>query len=210
MDVNKKMIALANPGVFFDIGANHGMYCKAMSDVATQVYAFEPHPDNLKILNEAVADLPNVTVEPIALSDSEGQIALYCCPANPGGHSIAEPVAQVGTWSHSTDNSIEVATMTLDAYCEKHNIQQVSAIKIDVEGAEQFVLQGAKDTLKKNTIVIALETHQTIDLEAVYGILKECGYRVYDNRFDCLMDDISYDREYICTNDPSIGLTVDF
>ena len=204
MNVNDKLIALANEGVYLDIGANHGMYCEAMSKVATHVYAFEPHPDNLKILEKNVKDLANVTVAPIALADSDGEINLYCCPSNPGGHSIAEVVAEVGTWSHSLDNSITVPSFTLDSYCEKNSIDNITAIKLDVEGAEQYVLQGAKDTLKKHKMVIALETHQTIDCEAVYGILKECGYRVYDHR-DNLVENVVFDSQYLCINDPDIG-----
>lgn len=162
--------------VLFDIGANKGVYTLKMANKpSSKVYAFEPEPENLKKLREAVGDKQNVEIHGVAISDHTGVDTLMLHPSNPGGHSI-EKKLDGQQWKHTTANSVHVAVITLDEWCGYNNISRVDGIKIDVEAHEEAVLRGAKETLKKYHPVISLETHQTVDIDKIKEILVECGY----------------------------------
>lgn len=178
-DKNSEMIdACPDDAVLFDIGANRGAYTTKMaSKPRSKVYAFEPEPENLKKLREAVKDRPNVEVHGIALSDHVGVEKLMLHPTNPGGHSIHEALCGQ-KWKHTKEFSMDIGVMTLDEWCEQNGITRVDGIKIDVEAHEGQVLSGAKETLKRYHPIIAMETHNCADLELCKKTLKDCGYEV--------------------------------
>ena len=188
-DINNDMIEACPDGsVFFDIGANHGRYTVKMADrPSSKVYAFEPAPDNLVKLREAVKNKHNVEIHGIALSYHCGMSKLMLHPGNPGGHSI-EPKLEGQKWKHKLENSIDVAVIDLDTWCQHNGITKVDGIKIDVEAHEESVLRGAQETMKKYHPLIALETHQTVDCKAIKKLLEDCGYEV---------EDIAPDRGYL-------------
>ena len=185
-DVNIRMIEeCPDDGVIFDIGANRGRYTVLMAQGTNRhVYAFEPEPENLRVLRQEIVknNLRNVEVHGLALSDHEGIEELMLVP-NTGGHSIHK-VLDGMRWKHRLSNSIKVAVITLDKWCEHNDIGRVDGIKLDVEAHEVEVLRGAKETLKKYHPLIALETHQTVDLEELKTILEECGYQVPELKHD--------------------------
>jgi FkbM family methyltransferase len=183
-DVNMEMInAMPEDAVILDIGANHGRYTVEMGKMRNRkVYAFEPEPKNLVKLRAAIAkseckDYDNIEVHALALSNKVGIAKLMIQPSNPGGHSIA-PALDGMKWKHKLSNSVDVAAITLDKWIEENNITRLDGIKVDVEAHEVEVIEGAQETLKKFHPLIALETHQTVDLEKLREILRGCGYTV--------------------------------
>lgn len=73
--VEKTILQTNTPnGIALDIGANHGIYTKLLAKKFVHVYAFEPHPDNLKFLN---FKKPNVTVIPKAIGLKNEIIQLF-------------------------------------------------------------------------------------------------------------------------------------
>jgi hypothetical protein len=82
--------------------------------------------------------------------------------------------------------------MTLDTYCELNNINEIDFIKIDVEGAEKYVLDGAKRLLSSKKIKSGMfEVGQTLSdagtsTEEVCELIESYGYkieRVYDSDY---------------------------
>jgi hypothetical protein len=77
---------------------------------------------------------------------------------------------------------LNVKCQTLDSYCSEHGIQQIDFIKIDVEGAEKFVLEGAKDMLQSHRIKAGIfEVGETLSdagtsTEEVCALLENYGY----------------------------------
>jgi FkbM family methyltransferase len=184
------MIERAEHGIMLDIGACHGVYMEPMSEKATKVYAFEPFHENLNVMYKA-NKFPNVEIVPVVLSDVDDRVRLYTCTKNEqysiGQHSISSDVADVRDWGHSTDKFNIVRSCRLDSFVKEQNISNITAIKIDVEGAEDKVLEGARQTLKDNDAIISIETHVPWDfgpraqpfiemLKRVEAILVECGY----------------------------------
>lgn len=136
------------PGdVFIDVGANIGL----MSLVAARavgarghVYACEPDPGTYAILkqNIEINQLRNLSTFPIALGASAATLALHrTIDRNRGSASLAAP-------GEAGDGGTLVPVKTLDEFCREHAISNVRMLKIDVEGWELPVLQGAQKLLE--------------------------------------------------------------
>lgn len=197
------MIEMASGGVILDIGANIGMYFEAMSKSASIVYAFEPHPDNINVMNEEVRKYNNVVVVQAALSNVDGNTSLFVCERNHRQHTLVTDIASDPRWGHSLGNYIEVPSIKLDSYCTEYNISGITGIKIDVEGAEEYVIEGALETLKNNNAIISLETHAPINANKVASLLKECGY-IFWNNYGQLILDMEQDQQYFCVKNENL------
>lgn len=143
---------LSENSVFFDIGANVGIFSISASrwvGEGGQVIAFEPSSRERKFLadNILLNDLTNVRVEPVAISKQSGLgILNLAIDKHNGQNTLCRQFAYEGVSSGETE-SVEV--MTIDDYVCEHNISRVDVIKMDIEGAEYDALQGASETLKK-------------------------------------------------------------
>jgi FkbM family methyltransferase len=140
----REVLAALQPGMTaLDIGANFGYYSVLFAHAvgpAGRVVAFEPNPVMLTELqhNLALNHFANVTVQPVALSDREGELE-FCCPT-PGreGHGSLRP-----NESFTVQQTIRVRCRPLDAVCDELRLPAVDVIKLDAEGAELMVFQGA-------------------------------------------------------------------
>jgi FkbM family methyltransferase len=139
------MGALADRAVVFDIGSNIGMTAViAAKSGAEKVYAFEPDPNIYPFLLETVK-VNRASVDPhnIALGAEERSLSFF---SNPDSASASHLVTE-DTLGHSSTGIVNVSTF--DAFITLHRIQRVDFIKIDVEGFEIDVLQGARDTIAR-------------------------------------------------------------
>jgi FkbM family methyltransferase len=150
---------------FIDVGANIGYFTCLMSKLAGptgRVLAIEPEPQNLKLLDQnlKINNLTNVVVHPCALGASEGaaMLGLYKS-SNRGRHSIVDADAMP---------RIKVPVKTLDHLAKDfgQNINSWSLVKIDVEGYEGFVIEGATETLPRI---------ETLVMEFSPALLKKAG-----------------------------------
>jgi FkbM family methyltransferase len=117
-------------------------------------HAFEPSPTPKRVLTEhlrmnGLSD--RVTVCPLALSDKEGAATFHAVGIS-GKSALSSANLGEGV------EHFQVLVTTIDAYCESHNIKP-SLIKIDVEGFEFSVLNGAKNTLKEFRPSVLIELH---------------------------------------------------
>jgi FkbM family methyltransferase len=119
---------------FLDIGANVGAYSLIVAALgAGRVVAVEPQPSVLARLRANIGFNPNfsIAVEPVALTDHDGTIRLAIDPTNQGEASIVRGADAAG---------VDVACTTLLGLCARHAITRIDGLKIDVEGAEEMVL----------------------------------------------------------------------
>ena len=143
-----KRFADSGPHHFIDVGANIGYFTGLMSKLAGaggRVLAVEPEPNNLRLLRENVRrnGLSNVEVFAVGLGAEEGSAALGIYkPSNRGRHSIvdADGKPQITIPVRRLDDLVRESAPTVNTW---------SLLKMDVEGYEGFVLEGAKETLPK-------------------------------------------------------------
>lgn len=151
------------PGhVFVDVGAHIGYYTVMAAElVGTQgrVYAFEPAPDTFKLLeaNVEAAGLLNCRLHKYGLSDKQNTHALLALnPKNSGDHRAfnVKGRTKVAIELHRLDTILEGYAPA------KRAAITVDFMKIDVQGLEHAVLQGAIDTIRSNPdIKIIVEYH---------------------------------------------------
>jgi len=150
---------LPGGGTFVDVGAHIGYYSlKAAKVVGSKgrVIAVEPNPQTVEKLRENIRlSAANITVYPVACSDSEATLELFAAPRrNTGESSLSRQNAeQEGTSSAS----YRVRARPLDAIIEESGLARVDVVKIDVEGAELLVLKGAKQALSRYSPVLIVE-----------------------------------------------------
>ncbi len=167
--------------ICFDIGANVGAITLAIAQVLNasgHVYAFEPGPflcqrlqTNLA-LNPAVAS--RVSVHPIGIA------------SQPGSLKWAEDMNNRGNAGLLNGEGLEVPVTTLDQFCQQQSIARLNFIKVDVEGMEYEVFQGAATVLKTLRPILYFETLAGFIpirgfniFEAIEQLLTDCGYTLY-------------------------------
>jgi len=132
-----------NAHVIFDVGANAGIYSLAALAVqpAAIVHAFEPTPeiaDGLCATAKANG-LDHLYVHQTAVSSRDGTAKLRRCRGELGTNEGMNFISQ-----HATDaNGEEVPTVCLDQFCLDRSIACIDLLKLDVQGHEYSVLQGA-------------------------------------------------------------------
>lgn len=141
---------IKNP-VIIDIGANIGLFSKAFANSNYEpklILAFEPSPYIFNILTIALKKFKNVQCFQIALADRKGSTMLNMPVKNTG--AIRVGLSHIGNIKKSENFiSTKVKTERIDDFlCENFNFD-VHIIKMDVEGAEGLVIEGASRLLKQ-------------------------------------------------------------
>ena len=136
--------------IVFDIGANVGLYIKAFNKSQNKpgaVLAFEPSSYVYSILKLTLARFKNVTCYQLAFDSKNGQATLNTPLKKSGSMRIG--IAHIGNTFTGDYQKEVVETRTLDSFVKEIGQERIDLIKIDVEGAEFAILQGAKTILKK-------------------------------------------------------------
>jgi FkbM family methyltransferase len=163
-------------GTAVDVGANQGLFSFALSAVAERVVAFEPNPDYAFFARVMLRG--RATVHPVALSDEAGR-ATFHVPSADDGMVLHFAGSLKGTHSQfQIVTRYEVEVRTLDQYA----LADVRFIKVDVEGSEREVLDGARATIARDRPVLLLEllsgTHPAPGAIAA-GICEDFGYEAF-------------------------------
>lgn len=175
---------LNSDDVFFDIGANIGLYsCLVGRSIPNgQVIAFEPHPKNLEKLQDNMSsnDVIGQALQ-LALSDTESIV-----PFDLGNGEAGIGKSSIVDSNHSNKNSVSsVPTVPGDTLIEQGVVPIPSVIKVDVEGAEGKVLNGLNDTLAESDCrLVYCEIHHeemhkfgTESVE-IHQQLRDAGFEV--------------------------------
>ena len=159
-----------------DVGANDGCYVHCLRQHARRVIAFEPMPAFASILRRKFRR--RVVVEAVALSDAAGTVSLrmpVVDGAVVGGCSTISPAASAAYAAHRI---IEVPMDRLDSIYAG----DVGFIKIDVEGHQQAVLDGAVATIRRCRPRMLVEVEERLSpggLARAKAYFKKLGYRGY-------------------------------
>jgi len=141
-----------------DAGSNIGFWSKQMCQKFKHVYAFEPHPDNIKCFKENLKDYKNYTLYDVAISNvTNTQMNLYVSPDECGNASLNDLGVKEGTTDRKlSDNqimSIKVNVKKIDDY----NFNDIGFIKVDCQNHEKEVIEGGIETIDKCGPVLCLE-----------------------------------------------------
>ena len=168
-----------------DVGANIGTHTLAFAravGAGGKVWAFEPRPEIFSVLDANIREnkLGNVVLRQAAVGSKSGSISLPAinldAAGNFGSLSIVDEMSHVGDpATASAVACFAIGMTTIDAL----GLEACSLIKIDVEGAEVAVLQGARSTIEKTTPILYCECNSLkdgIELKKFYDFI---GYLTY-------------------------------
>ena len=140
--------------VLFDAGANVGDYSlelsKAFTNKPVRIYSFEPSkPVYEKMLANVKAAKEIIPVN-LGFSDTEATTNIFTNATLPGMASLYR--RRLDHFGISLGQSEVIELTTIDHFCRKNNIDEIDFLKLDVEGHEWKVLQGASQKLSEKKI----------------------------------------------------------
>jgi len=151
---------VARDAVCIDAGANIGLYSLALSTLTPEghVYSFEPSPSAFGHLEEnlRVNGAGNVDASALALSDRVGTVRFHDFPFFSAGSFASDDQSLLTTDSYGSNVS-SAPTTTIDNVVAERGFERVDFLKIDVEGAELSVLEGARKMLAEHRPTVVLE-----------------------------------------------------
>jgi FkbM family methyltransferase len=152
--------------VVLDVGANVGAYSCFAGQVCDTVVAAEPFPPNARALvaNAALNDLTNVHLLPHALGATTGTAALDHPP------DAAPATGRVALTDGTATGTTGVSVVRGDDLVASGSVPQPTVVKVDVEGAEELVLEGLCETLADDRCrLVFCEVHSPARVRAVTG-----------------------------------------
>ena len=169
---------IADGFTFIDIGSNVGWYALSVAReagaVPTRILAVEPQPEIFDRLIYNIRQNPSCTIKAVdcAVADKTGELTLFLDPLNRGEASLK-------IVNSSQTDAIRVPAVTMLELLSREGLTRVDAIKLDVEGAEDLVLdpffRDAPASLYPSLFVVAnVPERWQID---VVKLLKSKGYR---------------------------------
>ncbi|GJL53164.1 MAG: hypothetical protein NPIRA02_02960 [Nitrospirales bacterium] len=194
---------LCEGSIVLDIGGHKGNYSRlfsAMVGKTGKVYSFEPHPDLYPHLENVAVHCPLGNIFPFsyALSDSLGQAALYS--GNDQIHDQASTICvELATSDRLGQNlrNFQVKTIPLDFFCKEIEVFP-DFVKIDVEGAEDRVISGMRETLRRFYPTVLFEfglNKWKNQVPQHLKTLRDFGYTLYLTDFTKFLGDPPYSWE---------------
>lgn len=184
--INKFCNLLSKDSVVLDIGANIGFYtipfAKHLQKIGGKIYSFEPIKRNFDILSKNVK-LNNVhdsiCLSQIALGNENKIIQMSFTEESKCGNACIT-VEQLSKSGYLPNDTAQMKRM--DDIFDQQKIDRCDFIKIDVEGAEIFFVQGAQKFLEKTRPIIWSECNAfflknyNYDILDIWKILKDLDY----------------------------------
>lgn len=184
-DERRRFAALIHklqPKVFFDIGANFGLYSWIAKTVCPDctVVCLEPDASNVRLLKRTIEAnrIDNIFVMQKAVARSSGKMTFFSDELTGATGSLESPETRESFVQREFGRMpgiVEVETTTIDSLAS--HFGDPDLVKIDVEGAELSVLEGAMGLLERSAPLVFLETAQ--DNKPVVGERFRSFYRFF-------------------------------
>ncbi len=182
--LTKSLITKSEP-VIFDVGANKGQSITRYKRLFQNptIHSFEPNNDEVNILRLKYIDDKNLHLNNVAVGDKKGNLEFNINARS--GHSSFKSLIPNTTWIKKRSKSINIddknyttkkinaEIITLDDYVNEKNLINIDILKIDTQGFEDKVLQGAQNLLKNNRIKL-------IQLELIFSEIYDNPLNIYD------------------------------
>jgi FkbM family methyltransferase len=164
-------------GIFFDIGANIGVYSLNLCRKAGEVYAFEATKDTYQLFQEIILEnkIKNIHLYLNAIHNTnKEEVKIY-----------KNDNLNIGSNSMHLGGSIAntAKTMSIDTFVKENHILQIDFIKMDIEGNELNALKGARESIIKFRPIIMCEINPSVN--------SSSGYTA-DDLYEYLTNELKY------------------
>lgn len=165
-------------GGIVDVGANLGIVTTILSRKYGDrtVHSIEPNPFTIEALrtNVKLNDCRNAVVHQLAIAGHDGEVQFEAHPTNRATTSIS---------GGAGEHLVKVPCLTLDTFARQNGIDRLALLKVDVEGYETVVFEGAKGLLgERRAAAILFEVAPPLAIRAGFGadqparMLEQFGY----------------------------------
>ncbi len=157
-----------------DVGGNRGIYAYALWKLGAKIEVFEPNPICQKVLIPWMENKPDVNIHLVGLSNSESSVNLHIPIDKNGVEHDASASIENTDFEQFRDQLVSLKT--LDSY----NFRDINFIKIDVEGHEYSVIEGAEALLysSKPSLLIEIEQrHNNRPINEIFEKILSFGYQ---------------------------------
>ena len=178
--------------IIFDVGAFHGEVSRIYAKLfpKAEIFSFEPFSDSYSILAKEFENISQFHVFPFGFSNEQAEVPLHVnayaqtnslLPTDEKGHAV---------WGDNLLTTLDTCTIsvqTIDSFVEAQKIKSIDILKLDVQGAEFKVLEGAQTMLRQKRIfliymeIITMPTYSgQKGFDEVLAIMKSYGYSLYN------------------------------
>lgn len=174
----KFLSLLVNPGDrALDIGGNRVVYAYRLWTLKATVEVFEPNPFCFRVLEAWAAGKPEVHLHSVALSNKSGSANLHIPIDGNGVEHDASASIEHTDFTRARDQLVSLET--LDSY----HFDNVALIKIDVEGHESSIVEGAVETIYSSRPALLIEIEQRHSGNPIREVFQRITALGYDGFF---------------------------
>ncbi|MDP1875921.1 FkbM family methyltransferase [Phenylobacterium sp.] len=180
------ILTYCKPETVIDVGANRGQFALAARHALpkTRIIAFEPLPAAAEVFEANLGNDAGIDLHRLALSDKDGQARFHVAGRTDSSSLLALGKNQASVFGVSADHEIEVTTVRMDKVLRLDDAAAPILLKIDVQGAEHLVLEGAKQSLPAIAFVyvecsyISLYDDQAL-FSQIMGQMAAAGFELF-------------------------------
>ncbi|MFK7848121.1 MAG: FkbM family methyltransferase [Rhodothermales bacterium] len=170
--------------VVFDVGANIGQFCVHCQEIfgESDIYSFEPISSTFDVLKDRTKGFGNISCFKLAFGNEKGTGEVFL-QADSSVNSI-NPLVNIRKNDEQESEQIEIDT--IDLFCEHENIKRIDLLKIDTEGFDLNVLEGARKMLRSRQIQFIFievtfdgDNIQNSSYNSISSFLGEFGFKIH-------------------------------
>ena len=188
----RDLVKVTEP-VIFDVGAYIGNTVEQFrsSFPESWIHAFEPFDESFTIMKNRFQKMDRVFFNNVAIGNSVAESDSFYVTKNEGSSSLLKPRRGANRFWKDTplliQKKVRVRLKTIDKYCEERNINKIDILKLDVQGSEIKVLNGASRMLSEKNIKlifteisIASSYKDQSEIDEIISLLRAYEYRIFN------------------------------